>query len=118
MNNSVVLWVEYTVKPGKLADFRSVVTEMKAESNKEAGFLTQEIFYTGDGYSGFINERYRSSEEMIEHMNQWAATFGVGFLAACNVTRMAVMGEVSQEVIDALQGYAPQVARRLVGFAK
>jgi quinol monooxygenase YgiN len=118
MTTHIVLWTDYTIKPGQLDAFRSVTKEMNAVSESEDGFLTQEFFEVGDGMTGYINERYRSSEEMVEHVKGWRASFADRFFAAADTNRIVVMGDLSDEAIRSLEVFGAKVARRVGGFSK
>ena len=116
---SAVSWVlEVAVKPGKLEEFRSLMNEMVASTEKEPGSLSYEWFISEDGATTHIYERYADSAATLVHVGNFGANFAGRFLAAVDPTRLSVYGEPSKEVADALSAFGPAYFGTFGGFAR
>ena len=117
--SAAVSWVvEYTVKPGRLGDFKTLVGEMVAGTKQEPGSLIYEFFLAEDGTHGHIYERYADDEATRSHFagfgEKWAERFG----DAVEITKFTTYGNPSAALREALAPLGAEVLPPLDGFAR
>jgi quinol monooxygenase YgiN len=112
-----VAWVlEVAIKPGRGDAFRALVDEMVRATRGEPGALVYE--WAGDGDAVAVYERYADSAAALAHVAAWGSAFAGRFLEAAEPTRLTVMGNPTDELKAALDGFGPTFLGPLGGFAR
>jgi quinol monooxygenase YgiN len=97
--------IEVEILPGKLDEFRCVVSDLIASSAKEPGTLNYDWYFNTDNTICHTYERYRDSEAVIAHGTTFGTQFVDRFLAACRQTGLDVYGSPNAEAKALLDGY-------------
>jgi quinol monooxygenase YgiN len=114
-----VYWT-YTgaIKPGRLDDFRQLVSEAVANSANEPGTLEYQYNLSPDQRSFDIVERYVDSSAVVTHVNGFKQKYGKRFGADATTTRFAVYGTPSAEAKQVLAGFKPIYFTSIDGFVR
>lgn len=118
MSDQVSWLAEIAVKPGELENFRALMDEMVEATRAEPGALALEGFIGEDGSVVHVYERYEDSSAVVTHLASFGEKFAQRYLAAVEVTRFTVYGNPSDEVREALSGFAPTYLAYLGGFSR
>ena len=117
--SAAVSWlVEYSVKPGKLDDFRALAGEMVAGTKEEPGSLIYEFFLSDDGTRGHIYERYADDEATLTHFAGFGSKWATRFMDAVEITGFTTYGNPGQAVRDAIAPLGAVILGPLAGFAR
>jgi quinol monooxygenase YgiN len=112
----LVLTVE--IAPENIAAWRELMTEMVAATEREAGTTIYEWYYSSDGRTCCIHERYRDSAACDEHVANFIANFGARFLGSATSVAVAVHGDPSATVRETIAGLEPVYLELAAGFAR
>jgi len=110
-----VLVVE--VLPAQLINFKNVVSDLVASTEKEPETLGYEFYMSENDTVCHIYERFANSAAIMAH----GATFtkhAERFLAACKPIRFEVYGNPSQEARAAIADLKPTYFLHLAGFTR
>lgn len=118
MGDQVSWLLELAVKPGKLDELRTLMTEMVESTRAEAGTLSFEWFISDDGATVDIYERYADSGAVLAHVTTFGQKFAGRFLAALDPTRLTVFGDPSDEAREALDGFGASYLGNFGGFVR
>ena len=117
--SSVVSWnLRVTINAGQLEAFRTLMQEMVASTEAEAGTLSYEWFLSEDSGSCHINERYADSDAVMEHLGSFGANFAERFLGCVAPTSIDVYGDASDEVRAGLAGFGAVHHSPFGGFSR
>jgi len=113
-----VSWnVEATIKPGQLEAFHTLKDEMIASTRDgEPDTLRYQWFIAGD--SVHILETYGTSEAGMAHLATLGQRFAERLMAACEIQRLFVYGEPSDELRAALGMLGAQYMTPVGGFSR
>jgi len=94
---------ELKVHDGKLEEFKAVAEEcVKAVREKDSGTFQYDWYFTADMTECTVIERYRDSEEVIEHITNLGDILGTSFGLA-DLT-LHLYGDPSAELLAAADG--------------
>lgn len=115
-----IFWIlETAVKPGERSDLdvlmKDMVTDIEAN---EPGVLNYEFFVSEDGTSCHVYERYVDSAAVMAHMGYFGSNFMERFMSILEPTSLTLYGDASDEVREALAGFAPASMLPAPGFAR
>jgi quinol monooxygenase YgiN len=99
--------LEVEIKPGKLEDFLSVARDLMDTMDEEPGTLDYEYYLSADKTVCHIHERYRDSEALITHAENFGRVFSERFMQACSPTRFNVYGAPNDTAKAVLAQYGP-----------
>lgn len=117
--SDVVHWVlELSIKPDNVDDFKAVMTDLVAATEKEPGAIAYEWHFNDDGTICHIYERYRNSAGAADHLAMFGEKFAERFLAAGTPTRLCVYGEPDAELVETLSGFSPLILKQAAGFSR
>ena len=112
----LVLTVEIVPENG--AAWRELMTEMIAATAEEPGTTIYEWYFSADGRTCCIHERYRDSTACDEHVANFIAKFGSRFLGSAASVGVAVHGDPSAMVRETIAGLDPVYFDHAAGFAR
>jgi quinol monooxygenase YgiN len=107
-----------SIKPGRLDDFRQLVSEAVANTANEPGTLEYQYNLAPDNRTFDIVERYVDSNAVVTHVNGFKEKYGKRFGADTTGTRFAVYGPVSAEAKQVLAGFNPIYMSPIDGFVR
>ena len=110
-------WVELAVKPGCLDEFEKLTGEMVAVTRAERGVLAYQRFISADRRTVYVRERYADSNAAVEHLQNFADTFGKRFASMVERKRFFVFGEPSEALRKMLDEYDATYHRPFGSFA-
>lgn len=117
MTNEVHWVVNMAVKPGKIEQFKGVMTDMIASTEKESGALAYEWHLSGDETECTIYERYADSDAVATHFGNFGA-FAERFAGSTERNYMTVLGNPSKTARDFLDRAEPNYFGKTAGFAR
>ncbi len=116
---AAVSWnLRVSIREGQSENFRSLMHEMVASAQAEAGTQCYEWFTNSDGTSCHFIERYTDSEAALAHLGGFGANFAERFLACVEPTAIDVYGEPSAEVRGVLDGFGAVYHGTFGGFCR
>ena len=90
---SEIFWIyEVAITPGKLDDFISVAHDLMATMEQEPGTLEYRYSLNADRTVCHIYERYRDSEGLLAHAENFGRAYSERFMQACAPSRFSVYG--------------------------
>ena len=115
-----VAWMfELTVREGREAEFRALMTEMaEATERDEPGTLDYEWYVTEDGRRLHLFERYADAGASMTHLATFGERFMRRFFDVLVPERMTLYGAPDDRVRAGLAQLAPQVMPRAAGFSR
>jgi len=105
------------VEPEALEEFKTLITEIVALSNKEPGTLIYEYSLGEDGRTVHIVERY-FTEAVLPHVEGTFGPFAERFLKLAKIERLYVYGEPPADLRAKLESFGALFMAPLVGFAR
>lgn len=117
MSDHVQWVVRVAINSGKLNDFKAVMADMIASTEKETGALAYEWHINADESECVIYERYATSQAVAEHFGNFGA-FAERFGAACSPQHMLVLGNPTKVARDFLDAAGPEYLGLSAGFSK
>ena len=106
-----------TVEPEALEEFKSLIAQIVALSNKEPGTLIYEYSLGEDGRSVHIVERYLT-EGVLPHVEQTFGPFAERFLKLATINALYVYGEPPADLRAKLASFGAVFMAPLAGFAR
>ena len=103
MSDQISWHVELAVKPGQIANFRALTTEMVESTRPVAGVLNYERFVSADGNFVHVYERYKDSDTAVAHLQRFTKNFSGRFMTMVERTHFIVFGNPSdglRELLD------------------
>jgi quinol monooxygenase YgiN len=112
-------WVfTLNVKPGKFAEFRSLVTSIVADSHEEPGTLAYQYSVSADEKTVHIFERYRNSDAFVAHVEQTFSRHAARFLELVTIASLVVYGNPNASARKALDNFNATYMTIFDGFAR
>ena len=119
MNQAISWTLDVDIHPNQQDAFRVLMHEMVAATQEhEPGALYYEWNTTQDGAHCQIYERYQDSNAVMTHLANFQQSFAERFLQILTPTRLVLYGEPSDQVLQALEPYAPIHMRFAAGFSR
>ena len=119
MDENIYWLLEMSVKPGQTDASKALMEEMiGATRESEPGTLNYEWYLYENEGTCHIYERYRDSAAVMAHLGNFGERFAERFLAVLEPTRLAVYGDPSDEVAEALGGFGAVFHPPTAGFAR
>lgn len=113
-----VFWVlTLDVQPGKMDQFKQLVTEIVAAVEKEPGTLEYEWSASADQTTIDVVERYRDSKAVVQHVNDFGP-FAKRFFAMVKPARFRVFGTPDDAAQKAIAGLKPEYLTTFAGFTR
>jgi quinol monooxygenase YgiN len=111
--------IEFTIEDGKLDEFKKMATGLAAATEAdEPESLTYQWYLAGDDRKCLLHEAFASSEAMLHHLGSVGPSLP-DLLAIAPITRLEVMGAVSDAGREALAGLGPvHYPNRISGFER
>ncbi|HEX5074162.1 MAG TPA: antibiotic biosynthesis monooxygenase [Gemmatimonadaceae bacterium] len=115
-----VSWMfELAVREGRDAEFRALMAEMAAATERgEPGALDYEWYVTDDGRRLHLFERYADAGAAMTHLATFGERYMRRFFDVLAPERITVYGAPDDRVRGALAQLAPQVMARAAGFSR
>ena len=85
----------FTVKPGKMAEFKSLCEQMVQKTSEEPGALYCGFCFDGD--QAFSREAYQNADAWVAHLGNIGAIFGE-MLKVADLSRLEVHGPAAELV--------------------
>ena len=105
MSDQISLHVELAVKPGQIANFRALTTEMVESTRHEAGVLNYERFVSADGNFVHVYERYTDSAAAVAHLQRFTKNFSGRFMTMVERIHFTVFGNPNDELRELLDQF-------------
>lgn len=103
--SSTIYWVvTCTVKPGKFADFKKVISPLAATTKQEAGSISYDFSVSEDQNTVHIFEHYTDSAAIVHHVTQTLSQFLEAFGACASIDELVVYGTPEGEAKQILDG--------------
>ena len=113
-----VSWqVELAVKPGELANFRELTSEMVESTKDELGVLIYERFVSDDGKVVYVYERYADSTAAVAHLQAFGKKYGERFVNMVDRKQFTVFGIPSNELRGILDRFGATYLGPFAGFS-
>lgn len=110
---------ELAVREGRDAEFRALMAEMAAATERgEPGALDYEWYVTDDGRRLHLFERYADAGAAMTHLATFGERYMRRFFDVLAPERITVYGAPDDRVRGALAQLAPQVMARAAGFSR
>jgi len=114
-----IAWViELDVKPGKLDDFTTLMSEMVDATKGEDGALGYEWFISDDGSKVHIIERYADPAATMVHLANFGKGFAKRFMDAVSIERWHVYGDATEDVHKAVEPMGATFLAPFGGFLR
>ena len=117
MSTVISFNLQASVRKGCIENFRTLMHEMVASTQSEAGTQSYEWFLNEDGTACHIYERYNDSNAVMAHMGNFAK-FAERFLSCVEPTAFCVYGNPNAEVRSALNGFNAVYLNTFGGFSR
>jgi quinol monooxygenase YgiN len=113
-----VAWMfELVVREGREADFRALMGEMAAATERnEPGTLDYEWYVGDDGRRLHLFERYADADAAMTHLGTFGERYMARFFDVLAPERLTLYGSPDDRVRGALAQLAPAVLTRAAGF--
>ena len=119
MANNVYWILELAIKDGELENFRSLMEEMTAATERdEPGALNYESWISDDNSACHIYERYADSDATMAPVGNFGSKFDERFMNCVDITNVMVYGNPNEQVKEALAGFSPTYMGSFGGFAR
>ena len=117
---TTVSWnLQMAVRDGQLDNARNLMNEMIAATKQdEPGTQLYEWFFSQDGKTCHISERYDDSGAVMVHLGNFGSKYADRFLACFEPTALWVYGDPSPEARAALDGFGAVYLARVGGFTR
>jgi len=109
--------LELELNPERVADFKVLMSEMVALAETQPGTLVYEWYFNEDNSRCIINERYRDSTALIDHMAA-SGPYAERFLAAATISRLTILGDIDTATRAALEALQPNYLSLAEGFSR
>lgn len=112
--------VEFTVKPGKLDDFKKMADWFIERSRAdEPGTKTYQWYLTADGSMGYLHAGYDDSAGLVAHAGGPNVQGRIGdLLETADITRFEAFGNPNKEAQAVLDGFGAVVHGHYDGFSR
>ena len=101
-----IFWIyEVKINPGKTEEFVSVARGLMATMEDEPGTVEYRYSLNADRSICHIYERYRDSDGLIAHADNFGRAFSERFAEACSPSRFSVYGAPDDRVRSILHQY-------------
>jgi quinol monooxygenase YgiN len=92
------------IHDGKLEEFKRIAGKcMDSVRTRDTGTLQYDFFFSGDNAECVVQERYRDSDAVLEHMANLGETMGE-LLETCAFS-VDIFGTPSSELTGGLEGF-------------
>jgi len=109
--------LELELHPERVADFKVLMGEMVALAETQPSTLVYEWYFNEDNSRCIINERYRDSTALIDHMAA-SGPYAERFLAAATISRLTILGDIDTATRAALEALQPNYLSLAEGFSR
>ena len=109
--------LELELNPERAADFKVLMGEMVALAETQPGTLVYEWYFNEDNSRCIINERYRDSTALIDHLAA-SGPYAERFIAAATISRLTILGDVDTATRVALEALEPSYLSIGEGFSR
>jgi quinol monooxygenase YgiN len=106
------------VAPEHIDDFKKVVSELVAASQKEAGTLSYDYSIAADGRTVHIFERYRDSAAAVSHIEKTVAPLFERFRSHVTSRGVTVYGNPDDAARKLLDKLSPRYMTSFDGFMR
>jgi quinol monooxygenase YgiN len=115
-----VAWMfELAVREGREADFRALMGEMAAATERnEPGTLDYEWYVGDDGRRLHLFERYADADAAMIHIGTFGERYAARFFDVLVPERLTLYGAPDERVRGAMAQLAPAVLPRAAGFSR
>lgn len=118
LNNEIICVFSFSTTEDKVNDFKSLVSTIVAETQKEPGTLSYIYSISDDHTTVNIIEYYSDSASLISHVTTTFGPFAADFLSLVQLKDFTVHGTPSNEVKDLLKDFSPKYMTPFNGFNK
>jgi quinol monooxygenase YgiN len=117
-NNEITCVFSFSTTKEKVNDFKSLISIIVAETQKEPGTLSYIYSISDDQVTINIIERYKDSSSLISHVTTTFSPFAADFLSFVQLKDLTVHGMPSDEVKEILRDFSPKYMTPFNGFSK
>lgn len=117
MSSHVSFNLRLSVREGRLGEAKSLMDEMVAAVQREAGTVGYEWFLADDG-SCHTQERFADSDAALSHLGGFGTNYAERFMQCFEVTNLTVYGEPSDAVRSVLDGFGAVYLGPWGGFVR
>lgn len=111
--------LKLSINEGQLDTFRSLMTEMVADTQQnEAGCLTYDWYVMADGSEVHIQERYADNGAALVHLGNFGAKYAERFMAAVTPVSFVVYGPSNDDIRGALSPMGAVFMDHFGGFQR
>ena len=115
-DNSIHLHLKVGVTAEKTADFKALMNELVAISEKESGTLGYEWYTTEDNLTWHIVERYADAENGDLHVKGFAENFAARFFELVDSCEAIVSDNATPYIKGVLEAVSPVYISQQGGF--
>lgn len=118
--NAINYIVEFTLKPGKLDDFKRAADGFIERSrDDEPGTKTYQWYMNADNSKCYLHEAFDDSAGLVAHAAGPSVQGHIGeLLEASDITRFEAFGNPNGQAQEALDGLSAVVHRHHAGFTR
>lgn len=117
MNDEITCVFQLNINEGELNEFKSLVSHIVAEKNKEPGTLSYVYSVSEDLKTVHIVERYQKSA-LVSHIVNTFAPFAEVFLSLVTITGLTVYGDPDYDIRIQLEKFSPIYMKPFDGFIR
>lgn len=117
MSASINWILTLKIKDGQLDAFKAVRDALVASTEKEAGTITYEWYFSEDGTRCDIHERFVDSDAALVHMSGFGK-LADRFFEAAEPAGLTIYGEPSDAVKEGMAAMGPVFLTHRAGFRR
>lgn len=106
-----------SIKPDEFEEFKSLISQVVAETQKEPGTLVYEYSINEERNVAHILERYKA-DAVVSHVDETFGPFGERFLELATVTSLVVYGTPDAEIRKRLDPFGAVYMTPFDGFSR
>ena len=111
-----IFWIyEVKINPGKTEEFIFVARDLMAAMEDEQGTVEFRYSLNADQSICHIYERYRDSDGLIAHADNFGRAISERFAEACSPSRFSVYGAPDDRVRSILHQYRATFLSNIIG---
>lgn len=114
--SSIHLYLKVGVPADRKTGFETLMKQLVAEAEEESGTLIYEWYFSEDGETCHIQERYADEVEGDKHVKNFAENYANRFFDHVNSVKCVVSANASSYIRSVLDGIEPTYVTKVAGF--